>query len=222
MPVWPHAGHYGSEALIDATTGDPIISGSYLVYMPDGVTLATIFTDTNRSNTQAQPLTTSSDGNASFYAEPLDGYILKAASSSDVIDVRPTIADLTTLLAAALTSTDNTFNGHVISGYKNAEVEYTGTTYNYVTATDLAATVKLSNASPISAPLPATTASGEGFVVVQKGAGQVTFSVSGTASLKNAHSHTKTFGQDAVVYLECTANSDGNSAVWRLSGDTAA
>lgn len=219
--AWPTAGHF-IEALIDSTTGTPIVSGTYFIYASDGVTLATVYGAANRSTSQTQPLTTSADGDAEFWAEP-GKYVLKAGASALHIDVAPSVDDLTSLvLNSARTNVDNNFSNHVLSNYRNLNREYTDTTYSYSTTNDLGATVALTNASAITASLPPTASIGEGLVVVQKGAGQVTFVVSGTSTLKNAHSHTKTFGQDAIVYLECTANIDNSSAVWRLTGDTAA
>lgn len=221
MPTWPNAGQY-IEALIDSSTGDPILSGSYFIYEPDGITLATIFTDEIRTANRPQPLTTSSDGDAEFFAEP-GHYILKAAASSKNIRVLPDTDDLVLLLTALQNIGDNQLNAHVLTGYRNQVVEYGSTTYTYATATDCNATVLLNNASPISAPLPLVAQPGEGFEWVQKGLGQITFSAASPATLKNAHGHAKSFGQDAVGYIECTsANVDGTSPVWRLSGDTTA
>lgn len=58
--------------------------------------------------------------------------------------------------------------------------------------------------------------------IIQQGAGQITYAAASGATLANADSHAKSFGQYARVYLDCIANADGASAVVVLSGRTAA
>lgn len=57
------------------------------------------------------------------------------------------------------------------------------------------------------------------FCWYQKGAGQVTFSVTGGA-LRNGHSHTKSYGQYAAGTITCESNAGSAPEVY-LAGDTA-
>lgn len=61
---------------------------------------------------------------------------------------------------------------------------------------------------------------GGSITVVQRGAGQVTFSAASGATLDNSRDHTKTYGIKAMVTLTVDSNSDGSSAVYVLAGDT--
>jgi hypothetical protein len=60
---------------------------------------------------------------------------------------------------------------------------------------------------------------GFSFLLCQAGAGQVSFSAATGATLRNRPSYTKTAGQWSEVSLTVDMNTDGNSAVWVLSGD---
>jgi len=88
----------------------------------------------------------------------------------------------------------------------------TGTTYT-VLSTDNGKVVTLSNAAAITVTVP-TLSAGFSCTFIQKGAGQVTFSASGT-TVSNAHSQTKTFGQYAAVTLYGLS-----STAFVLAGDT--
>jgi len=88
----------------------------------------------------------------------------------------------------------------------------TGTTYT-VLSTDNGKVVTLNNAGAITVTVP-TLSAGFSCTFIQKGAGQVTFSASGT-TVSNAHSQTKTFGQYAAVTLYGLS-----STAFVLAGDT--
>ena len=88
----------------------------------------------------------------------------------------------------------------------------TGTTYT-VLSTDNGKVVTLNNAAAITVTVP-TLSAGFSCTFIQKGAGQVTFSASGT-TVSNAHSQTKTFGQYATVTLYGLS-----STAFVLAGDT--
>lgn len=92
----------------------------------------------------------------------------------------------------------------------------TGTTYE-LDNTDMGDVVTIDNASPVTVTIPAGLPEGFSVVVIQKGAGQVTFATSGT-TLLNFSSHTKTAGQHAVVTL---IQSDTAPNTYYLAGDTA-
>jgi hypothetical protein len=82
--------------------------------------------------------------------------------------------------------------------------------------------IHTTNGSAVTLTLGSTAPVDTYVEVVQTAAGQVTFSPGSGATLHNRQSHTKTAGQWAVVRLRVMANSDDSSAVWVLSGDTAA
>ncbi|MCX5478443.1 DUF2793 domain-containing protein [Kaistia geumhonensis] len=88
--------------------------------------------------------------------------------------------------------------------------------------TDLGKQVILTNGSAITLTLPNSLPVGFQCIVIQGGAGAVTFSPASGASLKNRNSHTKTSGLDALVTVLVRANSGGSSAVFHIAGDTAA
>lgn len=56
----------------------------------------------------------------------------------------------------------------------------------------------------------------------QGGAGQVTHAAAAGATLNNALSHTKNYGQHAVTGVSCKTNDSVTSAVFTLYGTTAA
>jgi hypothetical protein len=103
-------------------------------------------------------------------------------------------------------------------GRTNAQ---TGTTYTLV-AGDAGKRVKLTNAAAITLTLPDSLAADFTCMVEQGGAGQVTFTAAGGATLHNRQTHTKTAGQYAQVGVYVDTNSGGSSAVYTISGDTAA
>lgn len=82
--------------------------------------------------------------------------------------------------------------------------------------------VSLANTSPITCELSATAPSGTEVRVLQRDSGRVTFTPAAGATLRNRQSHTKTAGQWGLVTLEVVGNGTGTSAIWYLSGDTAA
>lgn len=107
--------------------------------------------------------------------------------------------------------------GANITGVKSSNVTVientqTGTTYT-VLAADNGKVVTLNNASAITVTVP-TLSAGFSCTFIQKGAGQVTFSASGT-TINNAHSQTKTYGQYSSVTLYGLS-----STSFVLAGDT--
>lgn len=93
--------------------------------------------------------------------------------------------------------------------------DQTGTSYTLL-ATDAGKAVVLNNASAITLTIPIDLGLGFSCMVIQKGAGQVTFTPSSTV-LRNRQSHTKTAGQWAMCSLVAHAAND-----LTLGGDTAA
>ena len=71
-----YAGQYGPEALISAA-GLPQAALTVTVYKADGVTLATLYTDRTKTTTAANPVSTDTNGNLTFFADP-GRYVAKA------------------------------------------------------------------------------------------------------------------------------------------------
>ena len=104
--------------------------------------------------------------------------------------------------------------GNALSNFDASVNTQTGTSYS-LQSSDLGKIVKFESGSAVTVTLPAGLGQGFTCTVVQYGAGQITFSASGS-TLYNRQSHTKTAGQYAVVSLiSCHA------ALYILAGDTA-
>ena len=104
--------------------------------------------------------------------------------------------------------------GNALSNFDASVNTQTGTSYS-LQSSDLGKIVKFESGSAVTVTLPAGLGQGFTCTVVQYGAGQITFSASGS-TLYNRQSHTKTAGQYAVVKLtSCVADT------FILSGDTA-
>ena len=97
------------------------------------------------------------------------------------------------------TSGNVTSSGGSISGFDASLNDQTGTTYS-LTSSDNGKVVTLNNSNAITLTIPSGLGDGFNCLIVQKGAGQVTLSASGT-TLINRQSHTKTAGQYAVVSI---------------------
>ena len=110
--------------------------------------------------------------------------------------------------------TDGDFGGTAILGFDATLNDQTGTAYKIV-AGDAGKVITCNNGSAVTVTVPASLGAGFTCSVVQKGAGQVTFSASST-TINNRQSHTKIAGQHGVATLVSTA-----SDVFVLAGDTA-
>lgn len=110
--------------------------------------------------------------------------------------------------------TDGNFDGTAISGFDASINDQTGTSYTLV-AGDNGKVVVLNNGSAITLTVPSGLGVGFNCTVVQKGAGQVTFSASST-TINNRQSHTKIAGQHGVASI-CAIVAD----TFVLAGDTA-
>lgn len=91
----------------------------------------------------------------------------------------------------------------------------TGTTYT-IQASDNGKVITCSNAGAITVTVPSGLGVGFNCMVIQKGAGQVTFSPSST-TINNRQSHTKIAGQHGIVSLVADVANN-----FYLGGDTAA
>jgi len=110
--------------------------------------------------------------------------------------------------------TDGDFGGTAILGFDATLNDQTGTAYTIV-ASDAGKVITCNNGSAVTVTVPASLGAGFTCSVVQKGAGQVTFSASST-TINNRQSHTKIAGQHGVATLVSTATD-----VFVLAGDTA-
>jgi len=111
-------------------------------------------------------------------------------------------------------------NNNEISGYRAHLNQQTGTTYT-LDAADAGKIVELANGSAIALTVPNSFPVGFSCMVVQGGAGQVTIASTGSGTVVNRQSHTKTAGENAGCTLYVRSNS-GTNAVWWLGGDTSA
>jgi hypothetical protein len=114
--------------------------------------------------------------------------------------------------ASNLSSYD--FNGNAISNFDASINDQTGTTYTLV-AGDSGKVVVLDNASTVTVTVPSGLGAGFNCSFVQKGAGQVSFSASGT-TVNNRQSHTKIKAQYGVASIVAYA-----ADTFVLAGDTA-
>jgi len=110
--------------------------------------------------------------------------------------------------------TDGDFGGTAILGFDATLHDQTGTAYTLL-AGDNGKVVVLNNGSAITVTVPSGLGAGFNCSFVQKGAGQVSFSASGT-TINNRQSHTKINAQFGVASLVAYADD-----VFVLAGDTA-
>ena len=123
-----------------------------------------------------------------------------------------TVANLVSATSAgSLSSYD--FNGNAISGFDASINDQTGTAYTLL-AGDNGKVVVLNNGSAVTVTVPSGLGAGFNCSFVQKGAGQVSFSASGTTI--NRQSHTKINAQYGVASIVAYADN-----VFVLAGDTA-
>jgi hypothetical protein len=101
-----------------------------------------------------------------------------------------------------------------------ATEDVTGTSYTLV-AGDLGKRKRATNAAAVTVTLPNSMEQGFSVLFCQAGAGQITFAADSGATLNNRAGHSKTAGQWSEISLTVDPNSDGNSASWVLSGDSA-
>ena len=154
-------------------------------------------------------------------ATPADGDILPITDISDTITSGSadgttkgvTVANLMGQASASnLSSYD--FNGNAISNFDASINDQTETTYTLV-AGDNGKVVVLNNAYAVTITVPSGLGVGFNCSFVQKGAGQVSFSASGT-TINNRQSHTKINGQYGVASLVAYV-----ADTFVLAGDTA-
>ena len=109
---------------------------------------------------------------------------------------------------------DFNFDGNAILGFDATLNDQTGTAYTLL-ASDAGKVITCNNASAVTVTVPSGLGAGFNCSVIQKGAGQVSFTASST-TINNRQSHTKIAGQHGVASLIATA-----ADVFVLAGDTA-
>lgn len=107
-----------------------------------------------------------------------------------------------------------------IYGYRSKVRVETGGAY-MLQAGDSGCIIETADASGVILTLPEDMPQGLTVTIMQGGAGAVTFSPAGGASLINRNSHNQTAGQYAVCTVYVRSNADGESAVYVMTGDSA-
>lgn len=109
--------------------------------------------------------------------------------------------------------------GNAVTGAKSATSSVSGAKTVDTTYAD---TYITTDSGGVTWTLPANGVVGQTFVVIQGGAGQITFAAASGATVGfSAGSHTKTARQYAAVTIMCISNAGGSAAVWIVSGATA-
>ena len=176
-----------------------------MVVTDNGLELAKFTALGDNATGKAVYMTMAEGGNTTFSADVTAGSITDgtATLSSGALSGVTTIS----------TSGNVTSSGGSISGFDAALNDQTSTSYS-LQSSDNGKVVTLSNASAITLTIPSGLGDGFNCLIVQKGAGQITLSASGT-TLINRQSHTKTAGQYAVVSI---VNIGSDSII--VGGDT--
>lgn len=146
----------------------------------------------------------------------LDDFVEGPASSVDNTLPRFNGTDGKTMQGSGISVSDS----DEIAGYKGSINRQTGTTYT-LRASDSGKVLEFANAAAIVVTLPDTLPQGWCATLVQDGAGQVSLTAAGSATLKHRQSHTKLAGDGAMGTLYVSSNA-GTSAAYRFGGDTAA
>ena len=142
---------------------------------------------------------------------------LATTAGADVIAIVDDVAGTPTTKKVTVDAgdlTDGDFGGTAILGFDASINDQTGTAYTLL-AGDNGKVVVLNNGSAITVTVPSGLGAGFNCSFVQKGAGQVSFSASGT-TINNRQSHTKINAQYGVASLVAYADN-----VFVLAGDTA-
>ncbi len=117
---------------------------------------------------------------------------------------------------AARRDQDNAFGDHLISRFSGTVS--TQTASYTLQASDNGTLVYVNSATAVTVTLPNSLAAGFNCVVVQEGAGQITFAAAGGATKQSPSGNSKSSTQYGSVSLIVKANSGGSAADWRLDG----
>jgi len=127
-----------------------------------------------------------------------------------------TLLDARLSANAARRDQDNAFGDHAISRF--CGVVSTQTADYTLQAADNGTIVFLNKATATTVTLPNSLLAGFNCVVVQEGAGQVTFATASGATKQSPGGASKTAAQYGSVALLVKANAGGSAADWRLDG----
>jgi len=177
-------------------------------YDVDGAAYTTFATLT-ANNTPTMDLSTS----VTVGSNKVVGSISSSVTDNTIVRMDSTTGSVVQSTGVVIDDSNGLYN------YRAVFNNQTGTTYT-TDDTDTGKILTFSNASAIAVTLHATATVGTAFTWEQKGAGQVTFASTGSGTVVNRQSHTKSAGQYACGTLFVHANSGGSAAVWVLAGDT--
>ena len=108
---------------------------------------------------------------------------------------------------------DYNFDGNSIEGFAATVVDETSTSYT-LSASDAGKMIVINNSENATVTVPQGLSAGFNCSFLQKGAGSISFSASGT-TINNRQSHTQTAGQYAMATLICY-----DTDTFVLAGDT--
>jgi hypothetical protein len=96
--AYTYAGQYGPDVVVNSA-GAPQVEAQVTVYLTDGTTKATLYTDRTKVTTTANPVVTDALGNLTFWAEP-GRYVLAVLVGTTTrtfnVSVLPDPAELST------------------------------------------------------------------------------------------------------------------------------
>lgn len=176
-----------------------------------------------------------SPANLSYTASPTQGLVTSDGTDATIPAANGTNAGLllpaekTKISAIATSSVLGSVkvgSGLAVTGDGTVSITATsnvqsGSTYT-IAASDNDLIIELTNATAVTVTLPNNLPAGFSCAIMQSNTATVTIVAASGATLNNARSHTKLFGQWAVATLYVRSNSGGTNAVWLLSGDTKA
>ena len=136
--------------------------------------------------------------------------MLQEVSGKLYVDDNP-VAISGTFNAGSLS--DFNFEGNSIEGFAATIVNETSTSYTLSTA-DAGKMIVINNSENATVTVPQGLSAGFNCSFLQKGAGSISFSASGT-TINNRQSHTQTAGQYAMATLICY-----DTDTFILAGDT--
>ena len=115
---------------------------------------------------------------------------------------------------------DNTFGDHAISRFCGVSSDQTD---NYtLAAADNGTLIYVDKLTAVTVTLPNSLPAGFNCVVVQEGAGQITFATASGATRQSPNGGTKTAARYASAALFVKSNAGGSAADWRLNGELSA
>jgi len=164
------------------------------------------------ANDDIIPITDISDTSGSANGTTKKVTVANLMAASSAVSSVNSLTGAVSIDAGNLANFD--FDGNAILGFDATLNDQAGTAYTLLSS-DAGKVVVCDNASAIALTVPSGLGAGFTCSVVQKGAGQITFTASST-TINNRQSHTKMAGQHGVATLISTATD-----VFVLAGDTA-